>query len=200
VKSLGFGRAAEDGKFSTGADAKSELKTDLKTDVKIAGVGAPPRMEETKHERRHGAPSPQIGKVAGPSDSLQFVQPEDLVAYGMIPEFIGRVPVIASLTDLDEEALLRILTEPRNALVKQFRRLFELDGVALELTDEALRACARLALERRTGARGLRAILENAMLEIMYEIPSRGNVERILVNEEVITKGKPPLVELRNVS
>ena len=101
---------------------------------------------------------------------------------------------------LSEEALVRILTEPKNALVRQFKRLFEIDGVQLELTDGALRAVAREAVERKTGARGLRAILEAAMLEIMYDIPSQDNVQKVIINEESINTGSTPLVELKTVA
>jgi ATP-dependent Clp protease ATP-binding subunit ClpX len=131
---------------------------------------------------------------------LAHVQPEDLVSYGMIPEFVGRIPVLASLHELDADALVRILTEPKNALAKQFKRLFEIDGVSLEFTDSALAACAKKALERKTGARGLRAILENSMLEIMYDVPSMDDVYKVVVNEDVILKGAAPLVELKKVA
>ena len=107
--------------------------------------------------------------------------PEDLLKFGMIPEFVGRLPVITSVHNLDREALIRILTEPRNALVKQYRRLFELDGVDLEFTDDALEAVADQAILRGTGARGLRAILEEVLLSVMYEVPSRKDVERVVI-------------------
>src|SRR5690606_10234214 len=104
-------------------------------------------------------------------DLLREVQPEDLLRYGLIPEFVGRLPVVATLHNLDEDALVKILTEPKNALVKQYRKLFDLDGVQLKFSDEALRTVAQRAIKQRAGARGLRTILENAMLETMYEIP-----------------------------
>jgi ATP-dependent Clp protease ATP-binding subunit ClpX len=122
------------------------------------------------------------------------VQPEDLLKFGLIPEFIGRLPVIATLHELNEDALIDILTKPKNALVKQFQRLFEMDGVKLKFTKTALSAVAREALLRNSGARGLRAILEAAMLDIMYDIPSRGGIKEVVINEEVITKGEAPLI------
>ena len=122
------------------------------------------------------------------------VQPEDLLKFGLIPEFIGRLPVIATLHELNEDALVDILTKPKNALVKQFQRLFDMDGVKLKFTKNALTAVAKEALKRNSGARGLRAILEGAMLDIMYDIPSRGGIKEVVINEEVITKGEAPLI------
>ena len=110
-------------------------------------------------------------------DLLKEIQPEDLLKYGLIPEFVGRLPVIVTLEELDEDALVRILTEPKNALVKQYKELFSMDGVDLEFDEEALRAVARKAIERKTGARGLRSIIEETLLDIMYEIPSRDEIE-----------------------
>lgn len=125
---------------------------------------------------------------------LGQMQPGDLLKYGLIPEFIGRLPVIATLTELDEQALIQILREPKNALVKQYQRLFEMENVSLKFTDGALVAIAREALERKTGARGLRAIIENSMLDVMYDIPSQDQVKEVIVNEEVIDAGKEPIV------
>ncbi|MGI6547116.1 MAG: ATP-dependent Clp protease ATP-binding subunit ClpX [Bacillota bacterium] len=125
---------------------------------------------------------------------LAKIQPEDLLKFGLIPEFVGRVPVIVSLDALDQEALERILLEPRNALVKQFKKMFDLDGIDLEFKDGAIRAIAEQALQRKTGARGLRSILEDIMLDVMYDIPSRGDVARCVVTEEVVTKGEQPLL------
>ncbi len=130
----------------------------------------------------------------GLGETLSKVRGEDLLKFGLIPEFIGRLPVVATLTELDEDALVRVLTEPRNALTRQYRKLFEIDGVALNFTDGARRAVAQRAIERKTGARGLKAILENAMLDIMYEIPSQQNIVEVVISEEVITKGEHPLV------
>lgn len=126
--------------------------------------------------------------------TLPLVQPQDLLKFGLIPEFVGRLPVIATLDELDEEALIRILKEPRNALVKQYQKLFEMEGVRLHFTDGALTAIAREALKRHSGARGLRAIMEQAMLDIMYEIPSMKNVRECLINEDVILKHEKPIL------
>ncbi|MFH1113136.1 MAG: ATP-dependent Clp protease ATP-binding subunit ClpX [Pseudomonadota bacterium] len=120
------------------------------------------------------------------SNIMEFVQPEDLIHYGLIPEFVGRLPVAANLHELDEDALVRILLEPKNALVKQYKKLFGFEHVKLRFTDESLRAVASQALKRKTGARGLRSILESAMLEIMYELPEYKDLQEVIVNEEVI--------------
>lgn len=126
---------------------------------------------------------------------LKDVRPEDLVKYGLIPEFTGRVPVIATLDDLDEKALISVLTEPKNALVSQYRSLFNMDNVKLTLTDEALLAIAKLAIERKTGARGLRAIMEEILMEWMYELPDDKDVTEIVIDEKVVNKeAKPKLI------
>ena len=125
---------------------------------------------------------------------LGKVQPADLLKFGLIPEFVGRLPVIATLGELDEEALIQILQEPKNALIKQYQRLFEMENVHLRFTDGALVAIAKEALERKTGARGLRSIMENAMLDVMYDIPSQDRVKEVVLNEEVITKGTSPII------
>ncbi|MGA1191903.1 MAG: ATP-dependent Clp protease ATP-binding subunit ClpX [Bdellovibrionota bacterium] len=125
---------------------------------------------------------------------LAQLQPEDLLKFGLIPEFIGRLPLIATLEDLDEEALVRILKEPKNALTKQYKKLFELENVALKITDEALLAIARKALERKSGARGLRAILEDLMLDMMFEIPSEPDIKEVVISEDTVVKGEKPLV------
>ncbi len=125
---------------------------------------------------------------------LGKVQPTDLLKFGLIPEFVGRMPVIATLGELDEEALIQILHEPKNALIKQYQRLFEMENVHLKFTDSALVAIAKEALERKTGARGLRSILENAMLDVMYDIPSQDRVKEVVLNEDVIAKGVKPIV------
>jgi len=125
---------------------------------------------------------------------LEAVQPEDLLKFGLIPEFIGRLPMIATLHELTEEALIDILTKPKNSLVKQFQKLFEIDGVKCKFSKGALQAVARKALERESGARGLRAVLEEAMLDIMYEVPSKANIKEVVVNEEVVVKGEAPLI------
>jgi ATP-dependent Clp protease ATP-binding subunit ClpX len=125
---------------------------------------------------------------------LEQVQPEDLLKFGLIPEFVGRLPVIATLHELNEDALIDILTKPKNAIVKQFARLLDMDGVKLSFSEKALKAVAVQALKRNAGARGLRAILEHAMLDIMYEIPSQRGVKEVVVSEETINKGDRPLV------
>ncbi|TCJ30075.1 ATP-dependent Clp protease ATP-binding subunit ClpX [Nocardioides jejuensis] len=125
-------------------------------------------------------------------DLLSLVRPEDLTKFGLIPEFIGRLPLIAAVSKLDQDALVQILTEPKNALVKQYQKLFELDGVELEFTDEAVQAIADKALERGTGARGLRAIIEETLLYVMYDVPSRGDIAKVIVTGEVVTDGVEP--------
>jgi len=129
----------------------------------------------------------QIGEL------LLQVQPEDLLRFGMIPEFIGRLPMIATLHELNETALIDILTKPKNALVKQFQKLLEMDGVKLKFQDDALKAVALQALKRNAGARGLRAILEAAMLEIMYDVPSRPGIKEVVITADVIEKGEGPI-------
>ena len=124
---------------------------------------------------------------------FQELQPEDLVKYGLIPEFIGRLPVLATLEDLDVPALINILTEPKNALVKQYQKLFDMEGVHLKFSDDALEAIAEKAIERKTGARGLRSILENMLLDTMYEIPDKDDVEEVIVNADTIRENKPPV-------
>ncbi len=123
---------------------------------------------------------------------IKDVQPEDLLKYGMIPEFVGRLPVIATLDDLDEAALIKVLTEPKNALVKQYKAMFGMENVELTFTKPALTAIAKKAIERKTGARGLRAIMEECLLELMYEIPDKHDVSEIVINDKVITEGKKP--------
>ena len=146
--------------------------------VKGIGFGAD---IQTKDQRR-------IGEV------LREVQAEDLLKFGLIPEFIGRIPVIATLEELDEDALVSILTEPKNALTKQYQKLFEFEDVRLRFTEGALRAVSRQALARKAGARGLRSILETSMLDLMYDLPSREDIEECVINEEVIEQGAEPLL------
>lgn len=141
-------------------------------------------------------------KVASKEDRnigeiIKNVQPEDLLKFGLIPEFIGRLPVITTLEDLDEEALVKVLTEPKNALAKQYSTMFEMENVKLTLTDDALKAIAKKAIERKTGARGLRAIMEDILLELMYDIPDKKDVEEIIIDEKVINKEKEPKYVLR---
>ena len=131
-------------------------------------------------------------------ETLAMVQPEDLLKFGLIPEFIGRLPVVASLGELSLDALVRILTEPKNALVKQYQKLFEFEGVKLKFAKEALEGVSKQALERKSGARGLRAILEKVMLDIMYDLPSSSGVSECVIGEEVILNNEPPLLLYEN--
>jgi ATP-dependent Clp protease ATP-binding subunit ClpX len=143
------------------------------------GIGFSADIRSTQGKRN-------VGQV------LLDVEPEDLIRFGLIPEFVGRLPVVATLEELDESALVRILSEPKNALVKQFKRLFEMEGVDLEFRPDALAAIARKALERRTGARGLRTIIEQVLLDTMYDLPSMTNVSKIVVDEAVINGTAEP--------
>ncbi len=141
------------------------------------GFGADVRDEDTR----------ETGEM------LESLEPEDLLKYGLIPEFIGRLPVIATLSDLDEDSLVAILTEPKNALVKQYQRLFELENVALKFTPEALRAIASRAINRKTGARGLRSIMEDILLDTMFDLPGFEDLEEVVVNEDTVLRGCEPL-------
>lgn len=145
-------------------------------DEKVMGFGADIKSEKDE----------DIGEV------LRHVKSQDVLKYGLIPEFVGRIPVLATLDQLDEDALVKILTEPRNALVKQYTKFFELDGVDLEFTEDALHAMASKALEHDTGARGLRSIVEESILEIMYDLPSQNNVEKCIITEDVVYEGATP--------
>ena len=127
-----------------------------------------------------------------PGELLHKLEPEDLVKYGLIPEFIGRLPLIATLENLDEEALITILTEPKNALIKQYKKLFDIEGAELVFTDDALRAVAEQAIKRKTGARGLRSILEVLLLDTMYDLPDKENVEQVVVDADVVNGDKEP--------
>jgi ATP-dependent Clp protease ATP-binding subunit ClpX len=142
--------------------------------------------------------STQVQKGDGKSVIEQFggIEPEDLTKFGLIPEFIGRLPVNAMLMELDERALIQILTEPKNALTKQYQKLFDIEGIKLEFEEEALKEVARQALERRTGARGLRAILEQTMLDVMYDIPGNDKVCKVVVTKDsILGKTTPTVVE-----
>jgi ATP-dependent Clp protease ATP-binding subunit ClpX len=151
-------------------------------------------------QRRIGSKSMGFGaKIVKPNDKsvgeiLRFIQPEDLIKYGLIPEFLGRLTVIATLEELSEETLIRILNEPKNSLVKQYTKLFEMENVNLRFTDSAFSAIAKEAVKRKSGARGLRAILETSMLNIMYDIPSIDNVNECVINEDVILNKKDPIL------
>lgn len=128
---------------------------------------------------------------------IKEIQPEDLIKYGLIPEFVGRIPVIVSLEELDENSLVRILLEPKNAIVKQYQELFRMDDVKLDFSEGALQAIAKKAYERKTGARGLRSIIENILMDIMFEIPSRDDVEEVIITEEAVTQGSEPQLKLK---
>ncbi|MCI6375811.1 MAG: AAA family ATPase, partial [Clostridiales bacterium] len=149
-------------------------------------------------EKRQGAGSLGFGSEVKSREKrnvgevLADIRPEDLLKFGLIPEFVGRLPIIVTLDNLDEDALVRILTEPRNALVRQYKRLVEMDGVELDFEDAALRAIAEKAIARKSGARGLRAIIEDALMGTMFELPSRGDVSRVVVTEDTITKNQEP--------
>ncbi len=160
-----------------------------------AFVGLDDVIERRIGERKLGfgadIPSRKDKKIG---ELLEQIEPEDLLRAGLIPEFIGRLPVIATLHELNEEALVDILTKPKNALVKQYQRLFEMDGVKLKFAQGALHAVAREALKRNAGARGLRAIMEKSMLDIMYEVPSQTDIREVAVSEEVIVSGEKPLI------
>lgn len=130
----------------------------------------------------------------GIGEIIKDILPEDLLKYGLIPEFIGRLPIIATLNDLDENALIKVLTEPKNALIKQYITLFDMEGVKLTVTDEALRAIARKAIERKTGARGLRSIMEGLLLNLMYDIPDKKDVSEIIINEKAVNGESEPLL------
>src|SRR4030043_516954 len=149
-----------------------------RTGQKIVGFG---QDTLTRKEKR-------IGKV------LSLVEPEDLIKYGLIPEFVGRLPVVATLDELDEPAMIKILTEPKNALIKQYQRLLSLDNVRLRFAEGALSAIAKKAAQRKTGARGLRAILEEIMLDVMYEIPSQPGIKECVINEDTVLKKEKPLI------
>ena len=125
-------------------------------------------------------------------DVFSRVEPQDFIKYGLIPEFVGRLPIVTSVDELDEEALIDVLTKPKNALIKQFQKVLKLDNVELSFTAGALEAIAKLAMNRKTGARGLRSILEDTLLEVMYEIPSRDDIKKIVINKETVIDKIPP--------
>jgi ATP-dependent Clp protease ATP-binding subunit ClpX len=136
----------------------------------------------------------QVAKTEEDNKVLQEVQPEDLLKFGLIPELIGRLPVVVSLDPLSKEALIKILTEPKNALVKQYETLFKMDGVELEMTDKALERIAEKAAERKTGARGLRSITEKLMTDIMYEIPSNKDIKKVIITDSTVDGGEPEII------
>jgi ATP-dependent Clp protease ATP-binding subunit ClpX len=144
-------------------------------------------------------------EVKGDSDratigeTLRSVEPEDLVRYGLIPEFVGRLPVVATLSELDNDALVRILTEPKNSLTRQYSKLFEMEGVEVDFRDDALRAVAAKATERKTGARGLRSILESVLLDTMYALPSSESVSKVVIDDSVIKGDSEPMLIYENL-
>jgi len=173
------------------------LQVDTTNILFICG-GAFSGLEKIINSRGQGTSIGFGADVRSPDDRktgevLRDVEPEDLLKFGLIPEFIGRLPVLASLEDLDEDALVQILTEPKNALVKQYQRLFDMEGVQLNFTEDALSAIAVKAIQRKTGARGLRSIMENILLNSMYELPSMDSVEEIAINREVVEGRAQPL-------
>ena len=141
-----------------------------------------------------GAKVESINQVGKSDELISQVQPEDLIKYGLIPEFVGRLPVTSTLKELDEESLVKILTQPKNALTKQFKRLFEMEGVELDIREEALHEIAKKAMERKTGARGLRSIIERVLMETMYKIPSESNLQKVVVDAYVIKGETSPLL------
>jgi ATP-dependent Clp protease ATP-binding subunit ClpX len=173
------------------------LQVDTTNILFICG-GAFSGLEKIISSRGQGTSIGFGADVRSPDDRktgevLRDVEPEDLLKFGLIPEFIGRLPVLATLEDLDETALIRILTEPKNALVKQYQRLFDMEGVQLNFTDDALSAIAIKAIQRKTGARGLRSIMEHILLDSMYDLPSLDSVEEIAINREVVEGRAQPL-------
>ena len=177
------------------------LQVDTSNILFICGgafVGLEDIIRRRVGEKKLGFGAHQKAPKLDPKDEsrslLAQVQPEDLLKFGLIPEFIGRLPMIAVLSDLDEGALIKILVEPKNALTKQYKKLFEMENVQLRFTEGALLAVAKKAIERKAGARGLRAILESIMLEVMYEVPSEPDIKEVIVSEDTVTKGEKPLV------
>src|SRR5437867_1246732 len=168
-------------------------------DVLVICGGACPGLDKIISMRRQGTSIGFGAEVRGPEDRrtgevLRDLEPEDLLKYGLIPEFVGRLPVVATLEDLDESALIEILVEPKNALIKQYQKMFRMEGVELEVREPALRAIASRALARKTGARGLRSILEQVLLDVMYDLPSQGNLSRVVVDEATIANDGKPLL------
>ncbi len=170
------------------------------TNILFICGGAFVGLEEIIKKRKGTTSLGFVGNVersnASDSDLIRDIQPQDLIKYGLIPEFVGRIPITVGLHALDESALVNILTQPKNALIKQYKRLIGLDNVELEITDGAVSAVARKAIELNTGARGLRTILENLMIDTMYDLPSASDIEKVIVDEKVVTSGaKPELVK-----
>ena len=166
-----------------GAFAGLDKVIQNRSDKTGIGFGAQVKSKEEKQE---------FGEI------IADVEPEDLIGYGLIPEFIGRLPVVATLQELDEDALISILTEPKNAITKQYRKLFEMEGVEVDFREDSLRAVARKAMERKTGARGLRTILENILLDTMYDLPTLENASKVVIDEAVINGDSPPYIMYEN--
>ena len=160
--------------------AFNDLESIISKRLGANSVGFGAKIKSKKEKR--------VGEV------LAEVRPEDLLKFGLIPEFIGRLPVIATLDDLDESTLVRILLEPKDSIIKQYKKLFELENVTLKFTDGAIRAVAKLSMERKSGARGLRSILENTMLEVMYDVPSQPDIKECVISEEVVTNKEKPIL------
>ncbi|MFH1437888.1 MAG: ATP-dependent Clp protease ATP-binding subunit ClpX [Pseudomonadota bacterium] len=160
-----------------------------------AFVGLEKIIEERIREKNIGFGADiQTKKEKKIGEILKEVQPEDLIKYGLIPEFVGRLPIFSPIHELDQEALVDILIKPKNSLIKQYQRLLEIDGVELKFTDSSIKKISELAIRQETGARGLRAILENVMLDIMYEVPDMENPKEVIIDEDVIMHAKPPVV------
>jgi ATP-dependent Clp protease ATP-binding subunit ClpX len=174
------------------------LQVDTTNILFICG-GAFAGLEKIIAQRNKGSGIGFGADVKGPEERsvgelFKELEPEDLLKFGLIPEFVGRLPVIATLTDLDEPALVTILTEPKNALVKQYQRLFEIEGVKLTFTSDALTAIAKRAIKRKTGARGLRSIMEDILLDTMFELPGMDGVEEVVVKEDAVHSGAKPIL------
>jgi ATP-dependent Clp protease ATP-binding subunit ClpX len=167
-----------------GAFAGLEKVIEARTEASGIGFGAAVRSKQNR----------SITELFGQ------VEPEDIIKFGLIPELVGRLPVVATLAELTEEALVQILTEPKNALVKQYAKLLAMEGVELEVRPTALKAIARKALARKTGARGLRSILEQSLIDTMYELPNLNNVEKVVIEETTVEENKPPLLVYREAA
>jgi ATP-dependent Clp protease ATP-binding subunit ClpX len=180
------------------------LQIDTKNILFICGgafVGLDKIIENRINKSGMGFGQPVESKGAlNNTELFSKLEPEDLLKFGLIPEFVGRLPMVATLKELDEEALIAILTEPKNALVKQYKKMFEMDNVKLKFTEEALIAIAKEAIKRKTGARGLRAIMEDTLKEIRFDLPSKSNVKECIIGEDVVTQNKEPILVYENQS
>jgi len=177
------------------------LQIDTKNILFICGgafVGLDKIVEQRMNKSGMGFGQETTNHQLTPSEVMDQLQPEDLLKFGLIPEFVGRLPMVATLKELDEEALVSILTQPKNALVKQYQKMFEMDSIHLKFTDDALRAIAQKAIKRKTGARGLRAIMEDVLQEVRFTLPSKKNVQECIISEEVISQGKDPILVYEN--